>query len=161
MQYFLAGKCKLCGREFRGLKASNGKSHLTPPTRPLLPGKRHLEMKHPAEYQQVLERKIRSGLELFAARKSISTVCSSTDDDDLAAAVPLNEEEGMAIDEDSYTPTSTSRPSAGEFDEQIKECVIALEAAARPLRRLSLFAGTCGIGAEFVENKHLRVSGEK
>lgn len=44
-----------------------------------------------------------------------------------------------------------------ELDAQIKECVIALEAAARPLRRLALFAASVGLGSEeVVRNKHLK-----
>jgi hypothetical protein len=38
-------------------------------------------MKHPIEYQQVLEQKRKNG-QLYKGRKSLSTVCSLTDDDD-------------------------------------------------------------------------------
>ncbi|KAI6217986.1 hypothetical protein M3Y99_01737400 [Aphelenchoides fujianensis] len=205
MQLFVGGRCTLCNREFRGLKASNGK--------------RHLEMKHPAEYAQILAQK-RAGRSAAAASASAdgaprprppkiaklnsmvtaslasliqhppvsmpessslsSTVGSSTDDDDGAASTA--EDAILIVDSppppSASTSTSTvaSVPAGGAHDQQvqkspvddlllqhrgleliddeIKRCVIALEAAARPLRRLSLFAATFGISADFVENKH-------
>jgi hypothetical protein len=40
-------------------------------------------MKHPTEYQLVIDQKRRNGqLHKGAGRKSLSTVCSSTDDDE-------------------------------------------------------------------------------
>ncbi|KAI6193016.1 hypothetical protein M3Y96_00973400 [Aphelenchoides besseyi] len=159
MQFFLGGKCTLCSREFRGLKASNGK--------------RHLEMKHPIEYQQILAQK-RAGRVVTSSGISTTNRNRVSKLNSMVAAVPQSSSIGSSTDDDSGStddvvlvvdspPPCTSagseqkRQSVDEIrslDDEIKRCVIALEAAARPLRRLSLFAATFGISADFIENKH-------
>ena len=239
MQFFTTGRCQLCGREFRGLKASNGK--------------RHLEMKHPVEYHRILNAKRlgRAGAAAAATTKtttatncdskmSIATATdttaaaaaaslasladataainnpllalsttsaasaalgasSSTDEDDATDVVVDCEASDSSPRETApnppppplplppppqHTPAKRRRPNGSlarnaaappsslaanaaavavepspPLPTEIVEFMRTLEAAARPLRLLSLFVGSLGISSSAVENKHFRVSG--
>ncbi|KAI6174554.1 hypothetical protein M3Y97_01003500 [Aphelenchoides bicaudatus] len=144
-----------------------------------------LEMKHPKEYQQVLEHKKRTS-GFHKGRKSLSTICSSTDDDEfrdfattsfsldtpafqypsinLDDEIEADEPEddrasrlGLYNPDDNKSPSILGTPTSRQPASDFGDFVTALELAARPLRCLALFAGTSGIKAsQLTENKHLK-----